>query len=367
MGALVEQQLDGMARFCINTGDLGYSSPGSMDQEFSTIQANAKKFPIPMIFTPGNHDVTGQPNEWNQPHYGTWGFTKYLGPIRWSFSYGGVHFAGVDWADIKHGHLEDAPEEAADWLEQDLRILPPGTRTFVFLHFPSGCQRFCDVISKYKVTHVFAGHTHADRVYDFAGIPATTVLNTGSLAAMLGVVQENSFDIVHFCGGCKAWNYHNKRCAMTGLNSLVTSLAGRHAAHAEAIDKLLSNGVQDLAAGQGPVEIAAEIVPGSARRCGLRIGDKSPIEVVFAENVVWVAGTPVPFVPREQDKSLAWHVSIENGQLTIYANSLFKLTKAVTVDNPSKVALLAEGGSATFEHVDVWSLTGSAPRAKRAK
>jgi hypothetical protein len=73
--------------------------------------------------------------------------------------------------------------------------------------------------------------------------------------------------------------------------------------------------------------------------------------------VAWChACAPVPFVPREQDKSLAWHVAIENNQLVIYANSLFKLTKAVKVDNPSKVALLAEGGSATFKQVDVWTL-----------
>ena len=339
LGGLVKQQLGGMARFCINTGDLGYSGPDSMDSMFSTIQANAKTFPVPMIFTPGNHDVAGQPGEWNQPHYGTWGFTKYLGPIRWSFSYGGAHFAGIDWANIKEGKLENAPEAAADWLEQDLKALPQGTRSFVFLHFPTGCPRYYQVISKYKVTHVFAGHNHADREYDFAGIPASTVLNTGSLAALLGVVQENSFEIVHFCGGCKGWDYHNKRCAITKARALFAGLAGRHGAHVEVAGKVLC-GLQSLAAGQGPVDIAAEIVPGSAKRCGLRIGDKTPIEVLFAENIVWVAGTPVPFTPREQDKSLAWRLAIENNQLTISANSLFTLSKAVSVDNPSQVACL---------------------------
>ena len=119
-----------------------------------------------------------------------------------------------------------------------------GTPSATWTSFQSNPNDFedtlADDLTHDRVTHVFAGHNHADREYDFAGIPASTVLNTGSLAALLGVVQENSFD-------------------------------------------------------------------------------------------------------------------------------LFKLTKAVTVDNPSQVALVAEGGSATFKHVDVWTLTGSAPRAKRAE
>ena len=108
------------------------------------------------------------------------------------------------------------------------------------------------------------------------------------------------------------------------------------------------------------MEIAAEIAPGSAKRCGLRIGDKDPVEVVFSGNVVSVAGTPVPFVLREQDKGLSWHVTVENNELTIFANSLFRLIKTVKVDNPSKVTIFAEDGSSTFSKVDLWNLAEAA-------
>jgi hypothetical protein len=45
------------------------------------------------------------------------------------------------------------------------------------MHFPSACQRFVDVVSKYKVTHIFGGHNHTHREYSLGGIPATTTIN----------------------------------------------------------------------------------------------------------------------------------------------------------------------------------------------
>jgi len=368
IGAVVKEQLMGMARFCINTGDLGYSSPDTADQMFGSIADKAKQFPVPMLFTPGNHDMTGRIPDWGKgPLYGTGGFTRYLGPIRWAFTYADSHFAGVDWADAKNGEHENTPEIAADWLERDLKDLKPGTRIFLFMHFPSACPRFVQVVSKYKVTYVFGGHNHTHREYDFGGVPAITSINLESRGAVLGIVQENAFNAVVYCGGCKGKpEYHSKKCGLkhflTSLvapieqrSSLLPVILDRHGRHAGISDRKISSSSQALEAGQGPAHITAEIEPGTGK-AGLKIGEKDSIEITYADRTLNAAGVPIPFALRSHEKALSWEILVENSTLTIYANNMIRLVKPVKVDNPAKVTAFADGGSATFKKVNVWSL-----------
>lgn len=380
-GALVKEQLGAMARFCVDTGDMGYAGPENAEEMFSGIAEGSKGFPVPVFFTPGNHDTVGRPPDRGKgPLFGVGGFTKYLGPVRWSFTYGGVHFVGVDWSNTKIGKTDEACELAADWLERDLKDLPAGTRIILFMHYPSGCGRFEAVATTYKVAHVFGGHNHTHREYMMGGVPATTTVNLMSKGALLGIVQDNEFNVVTYCGGCKGNpSYHSKSCGLKHFttsmvapieqrSSLLPVLESRHGQHAGVVDQKLASGTHRLEAGQGPVDIAAEINPGAAGTAGLRIGDKEFIDIAYANKILSVAGTPIPFVLRAHEKALSWRIYIEKDRLTFYANHMIRLVKPVKVDNPSRVAAFAEGGEAVFKAVDVWSLGAPAkPAAKKAE
>ncbi|NDH64688.1 MAG: hypothetical protein EBY18_24250, partial [Alphaproteobacteria bacterium] len=214
---LFKDQFGPALKFCVHAGDYGYCTTEVMDSMFDTVVRNTRDFPVPMFFNVGNHDLAGRTAEsWKQPRHGYWGFTKHLGPVRWSFSYGGVHFAAVDWADISSGdYHEGVPAVAAAWLDQDLEAQPAGTRSFVFAHHPSGSQAFIDVLVKHGVCHVFGGHTHKYKQYMLGGkVPGMTVLNAASVATVAVLVQQDRHDLVHYCGGCKHGpHYHGKNCA----------------------------------------------------------------------------------------------------------------------------------------------------------
>jgi len=369
---LFNQQLVRRAKFCINTGDLGYCSvddAGNDNQEemFSQVLANTKDFPLPMIFTQGNHDICGRTAEsWKAPRRGYWGFTKYLGPVRWSFSCAGVHFVGVDWADMSSGEYDEGvPEVAADWLEQDLASQPPGTRTFLFVHFFFGCQKYVDVVNKHRVTHMFGGHNHKDKEYEIGSVPGSTVLNAGSRATLVGIVGPEGYDVVHYCGGCKADpHYHNKRCAMAPSLPLLAETTARRKAPAGVADVTVADGPRDLlAAGTEPVEVKLSFKPGTAKRCGVRFGEAEPAEVAFAGDTLMVAGTAVPFVPREIDDGVHLHLIVTGDELVIFANKLLRLRRKVRVDKPGQVKLFAEGGSTVFSSADTWTLAPAAEAA----
>ena len=87
---------------------------------FGSLQQYARAFPIPLFYTIGNHDVVGiHKTDWKKPTeiHGNGAYTKYLGPIRWSFDYAGVHFVGLDWAREVAGTIQTgvAPS-AVRWL-----------------------------------------------------------------------------------------------------------------------------------------------------------------------------------------------------------------------------------------------------------
>ena len=71
------------------------------------------------------------------PLYGKGMYRQRLGPNYYSFTFGGVHFVGLDSVDIAdlwyYGHL-DATQLA--WLRADLERLPAGTPVVTFNHIP---------------------------------------------------------------------------------------------------------------------------------------------------------------------------------------------------------------------------------------
>ncbi len=353
-------------KMCFNTGDMGYAGPDNADAMFTGLKKMGQEFPVPMLFTAGNHDMVKQAPSDSGPLAGAGGFTKYLGPIRWSFDYAGVHFASIDWwdPDIKE-HVEgSAPPIAAAWLDKDLSALKPGTRTILLIHFPSGCKQYYEVIAKHKVAQIFGGHNHRHAIYDDAGIPAVTTVNPEtSGSGNLCVVTQDAIDVVLYCNGGKGGpGRHGKLCGLSPNWSWkgLPAPTGTPDKTQSAADVKLDNATKALDAGpaQG-VKVVAEFAPGTAKRVGLRMGAAAPIEVVYTGQTLEAAGAPIPFTLQESDAGLVkLQVTLGGGLMTLEANSRIRMAKAkaVTVNNPAAVTLFAEGGKAEFKTVTVTTL-----------
>ena len=175
-------------RFCVLTGDNVSMSdrrpPDQARDEFNMLADQVRDFPVPMFLTPGNHDVAGVEAEegWTGDEddfaYGLhW---KTVGPLRWSFNYGGVHFVGIDFA-TREGQTWKwgIPQSAVDWLARDLAMVEPETRVILFVHYPQGPDKFTAVLKRHNVVRIFAGHAHQIHTTNFQGIGLTL---SGSLS-----------------------------------------------------------------------------------------------------------------------------------------------------------------------------------------
>lgn len=353
-------------KLCFHTGDMGYADVKNADELFSSVAKNAKAFPLPMFFTPGNRDIVQPPDGdygAQRPLIGNGAFTKHLGPVRWSFDYAGRHFVGVDWMRWPDGKLEEGtPRIALEWLEKDLSRPAPGTRIFAFIHFFAADSSFLAVIRKHKVTHVLGGHNHEHLRYLIDGVAGTTTIGLrGNGGCTLGIVGESGFDAVFRCAGCKGkspTDHTPLLCAQWKFEQkLLPALKPRRGRRQSVAEAALGPATKRIQVGQAAaVEIAAEIQPGTAGKVGLRIECRKPFEIAYDGKSLNVAGVEIPFSLRADEKALKWHIVLEKDRLTIYANSLFQLDKAVGAGEISGVVLFAEGGTATVRKLDVWEL-----------
>ncbi len=99
-------------------------------------------FASPVWNVPGNHEMFGIERHLSlvspkHPLYGKAMFRHLLGPDYFSFTYGGIHFVGLDTVDIDdlwyYGHVDDVQ---LTWLQRDLAAVPPGTPVVTFNHIP---------------------------------------------------------------------------------------------------------------------------------------------------------------------------------------------------------------------------------------
>ena len=91
---------------------------------------------MPVWSVPGNHENFGIERHLSlvspkHPLYGKGMYRQRLGPNYYSFTYGGVHFVGLDSVDIAdlwyYGHVDDAQ---LAWLRADLESRArPGRRS----------------------------------------------------------------------------------------------------------------------------------------------------------------------------------------------------------------------------------------------
>src|SRR4051812_2464785 len=143
LGALVDSLAPA---FLIVTGDLVRDALRVGEPEatsyYELFVRETSAFHTPLWTVPGNHENFGIERDKSHvsathPLYGRGMYHKYLGPDYYSFNYGGVHFVGLNTADIAdqwyYGHVDSLQ---LAWLERDLALVPPATPVVSFDHIP---------------------------------------------------------------------------------------------------------------------------------------------------------------------------------------------------------------------------------------
>ncbi|MEO3818288.1 PQQ-binding-like beta-propeller repeat protein [Plantactinospora sp. B24E8] len=126
-------------------------------------------------YTPGNHEFRWDVSAGETYH-------RAFGPTPRSFDIAGVHVVALDPAMLlqEPGHFGGP---LLDWLERDLSRVGRHTPTVLFQHHPVGDtwyfaddqDRFLELVERYDVRAIFAGHVHAEAVRPMNGLVEITL------------------------------------------------------------------------------------------------------------------------------------------------------------------------------------------------
>jgi hypothetical protein len=132
--------------FVLITGDLVRDalrvSEETARSRFELFRKEKEAFPMPVWVVPGNHEIFGIERHksgvsQDNPLYGKAMYERFLGPTYYSFNFGGIHFVGLDTADIEdrwyYGHVD---ETQLRWLDEDLKSVSAETPIITFNHIP---------------------------------------------------------------------------------------------------------------------------------------------------------------------------------------------------------------------------------------
>ncbi|MFN2565111.1 MAG: metallophosphoesterase [Gemmatimonadaceae bacterium] len=132
--------------FVLITGDLVRDALRVAEAEatgyYDLFTREIAAFRTPVWTVPGNHEIFGIERHVSlvsptHPLYGRRMYRRYLGPDYYSFTYGGVHFVGLNTVDIDdlwyYGHVDSVQ---LAWLERDLALVPPDMPVVTFDHIP---------------------------------------------------------------------------------------------------------------------------------------------------------------------------------------------------------------------------------------
>ncbi|MGH7655068.1 MAG: metallophosphoesterase [Gemmatimonadaceae bacterium] len=132
--------------FVIITGDLVRDALRVGEAEavgyYEMFGREAAQFHVPVWTIPGNHENFGIERGQSKvaetnPLYGRKMYHHYRGPDYYSFTYGGVHFVGLNSVDIDdqwyYGHVDSLQ---LAWLERDLALVPASMPVVTFNHIP---------------------------------------------------------------------------------------------------------------------------------------------------------------------------------------------------------------------------------------
>ncbi|MGI9629030.1 MAG: metallophosphoesterase [Longimicrobiales bacterium] len=143
----MREMVDSLApAFVIITGDLVRDalrvSEGEARGYYELLEEELSQFTVPVFTVPGNHEKFGIERHLSlvsKEHslYGNRMYRHYRGPNYFSFTYGGVHFLGLDSVDYDdlwyHGHVDEVQLE---WIGADVAALDPDVPLVTFNHIP---------------------------------------------------------------------------------------------------------------------------------------------------------------------------------------------------------------------------------------
>jgi predicted MPP superfamily phosphohydrolase len=132
--------------FVLITGDLVHDALRVREEEarkyYDMFQQETKDWPVPLFTVPGNHEIFGIERHLSlvdpkHPLYGKKMYLHYFGPNYYSFTYGGIHFIGLDSVDYDdlwyYGHIDG---KQLEWLKKDIAATPPDQPVVSFNHIP---------------------------------------------------------------------------------------------------------------------------------------------------------------------------------------------------------------------------------------
>jgi hypothetical protein len=112
------------------------------ESSFDLFAAEAKAFRTPLWMVPGNHDHYGIIRSRSHadpanPLYNRGMYRRYFGPDYYSFTYGGVHFIGLNTVIPDDSAYYGAVDSVQmDWLKRDLSHVPAAMPIVTFNHIP---------------------------------------------------------------------------------------------------------------------------------------------------------------------------------------------------------------------------------------
>ncbi|MGQ0702640.1 MAG: metallophosphoesterase [Gemmatimonadales bacterium] len=132
--------------FVLITGDLIRDALRVPEAEasgyYQLLERELAGFPMPVHTVPGNHEIFGIERHLSlvsreHPLYGRGMYRHYRGPDYHSFTYGGVHFVGLNTIGVEdlwyYGQVDSLQ---LAWLERDLAAVPADVPVVTYNHIP---------------------------------------------------------------------------------------------------------------------------------------------------------------------------------------------------------------------------------------
>ena len=179
--------------FVLITGDLVRDALRVGEAEaagyYDLVDREAALFKNPVWTVPGNHENFGIERDKSKvsathPLYGRQMYFQHRGPDYYSFTFGGVHFVGLNTVDIDdqwyYGHVDSAQ---LAWLERDLALVPPTMPVVTFNHIPF-----------FSSSESMGGYTEAPPAPTLITVNGKTVFRhtVSNAAAVLAILRKHA-------------------------------------------------------------------------------------------------------------------------------------------------------------------------------
>ena len=188
-----------LIQFVVISGDI--TEFGS-DQEIRLAKQLPDSLNKPWHIVPGNHD-----SNWSES--GANSFKKIFGAETFSFTAGGYLFLGTHSGPNMRMSPGQIPRENIVWLDSVLQKTDSETPIIFMNHYPMDSSlnnwfEAIDLLKNKNIQLILHGHGHANRVYDFEGIPG--IMGRSNLRAKK---EEGGYNIVTIEEGLVTYTERN--------------------------------------------------------------------------------------------------------------------------------------------------------------